>query len=178
MLVLDVDPKLDRQFTREGPVLLWRDGEGGRRDGLLVVLHPCAFPTCPDRHVDLEVYRLTDTVRQIEVTVEGAWAIHGDGLEETLELDVWAAIELDRDDALRAAPDAPADVVAWLEKELDGELMAVVKSRFASARAAGEKALGKPIRMSPRVGRNEPCPCGSGKKFKRCCEGRGATLRW
>jgi len=21
----------------------------------------------------------------------------------------------------------------------------------------------------PRVGRNEPCPCGSGKKFKKCC---------
>ena len=25
------------------------------------------------------------------------------------------------------------------------------------------------IRKPPRVGRNEPCPCGSGKKFKRCC---------
>jgi len=24
-------------------------------------------------------------------------------------------------------------------------------------------------RKPPRVGRNEPCPCGSGKKFKRCC---------
>ena len=24
-------------------------------------------------------------------------------------------------------------------------------------------------RVPPRVGRNEPCPCGSGKKFKRCC---------
>ena len=24
-------------------------------------------------------------------------------------------------------------------------------------------------RHPPRVGRNEPCPCGSGKKFKRCC---------
>jgi preprotein translocase subunit SecA len=23
-------------------------------------------------------------------------------------------------------------------------------------------------RNSPKVGRNEPCPCGSGKKFKRC----------
>jgi len=22
---------------------------------------------------------------------------------------------------------------------------------------------------TPKVGRNEPCPCGSGKKFKRCC---------
>lgn len=26
-----------------------------------------------------------------------------------------------------------------------------------------------PRRAAPKVGRNEPCPCGSGKKFKRCC---------
>ncbi len=26
-----------------------------------------------------------------------------------------------------------------------------------------------PISTGPRVGRNAPCPCGSGKKFKRCC---------
>jgi len=24
-------------------------------------------------------------------------------------------------------------------------------------------------RKPPKVGRNEPCPCGSGKKFKKCC---------
>jgi hypothetical protein len=24
-------------------------------------------------------------------------------------------------------------------------------------------------RQDPRVGRNDPCPCGSGKKFKKCC---------
>ncbi len=24
-------------------------------------------------------------------------------------------------------------------------------------------------RESPRVGRNDPCPCGSGKKYKKCC---------
>ncbi|MCL0091229.1 SEC-C metal-binding domain-containing protein [Dehalococcoidia bacterium] len=23
----------------------------------------------------------------------------------------------------------------------------------------------------PKVGRNDPCPCGSGKKFKKCCGG-------
>lgn len=23
-----------------------------------------------------------------------------------------------------------------------------------------------------KIGRNNPCPCGSGKKFKRCCEGK------
>jgi uncharacterized protein len=25
------------------------------------------------------------------------------------------------------------------------------------------------IRSEPKVGRNDPCPCGSGKKFKKCC---------
>ncbi len=24
-------------------------------------------------------------------------------------------------------------------------------------------------RSEPRIGRNDPCPCGSGKKFKKCC---------
>jgi len=25
------------------------------------------------------------------------------------------------------------------------------------------------VRSSPKVGRNDPCPCGSGKKYKHCC---------
>lgn len=25
------------------------------------------------------------------------------------------------------------------------------------------------VRDEPRVGRNDPCPCGSGKKYKKCC---------
>ncbi|MCY4156249.1 MAG: preprotein translocase subunit SecA [Gammaproteobacteria bacterium] len=29
-------------------------------------------------------------------------------------------------------------------------------------------------RASPRIGRNDPCPCGSGKKYKRCCGAAGA----
>lgn len=26
--------------------------------------------------------------------------------------------------------------------------------------------------MDKKLGRNDPCPCGSGKKFKACCEGK------
>jgi hypothetical protein len=26
-----------------------------------------------------------------------------------------------------------------------------------------------PIRSGPKIGRNDPCPCGSGKKYKKCC---------
>ena len=27
-------------------------------------------------------------------------------------------------------------------------------------------------RDAPKIGRNDPCPCGSGKKYKKCCEGK------
>ena len=30
------------------------------------------------------------------------------------------------------------------------------------------KSKPKPIRTGPKVGRNDPCPCGSGKKYKQC----------
>ena len=34
----------------------------------------------------------------------------------------------------------------------------------------GEAAVTKTIKLEkPKVGRNEPCPCGSGKKYKKCC---------
>jgi len=25
------------------------------------------------------------------------------------------------------------------------------------------------VRVADKTGRNDPCPCGSGKKFKKCC---------
>ena len=31
-------------------------------------------------------------------------------------------------------------------------------------------ALRKPAKAGIKIGRNDPCPCGSGKKFKKCCE--------
>ncbi len=36
-----------------------------------------------------------------------------------------------------------------------------------------ERAIAPPVPYvaAPTVGRNEPCPCGSGKKFKKCCDG-------
>ena len=31
-------------------------------------------------------------------------------------------------------------------------------------------AVGRTVRReAPKVGRNDPCPCGSGKKYKKCC---------
>jgi preprotein translocase subunit SecA len=26
-----------------------------------------------------------------------------------------------------------------------------------------------PVKREKKIGRNDPCPCGSGKKYKKCC---------
>ena len=36
----------------------------------------------------------------------------------------------------------------------------------------GDEAANSPVRRKQKkVGRNQPCPCGSGKKYKKCCGG-------
>jgi preprotein translocase subunit SecA len=36
--------------------------------------------------------------------------------------------------------------------------------------SGGEEAQARPAqRQAKKVGRNDPCPCGSGKKYKKCC---------
>ncbi len=47
-----------------------------------------------------------------------------------------------------------------------------ILSRGDAARGGGETEDGKGVtvrREGKKVGRNDPCPCGSGKKYKRCC---------
>jgi preprotein translocase subunit SecA len=41
-----------------------------------------------------------------------------------------------------------------------------------SAPAAAVKRA--PVAAGPKIGRNDPCPCGSGKKYKQC-HGKGAA---
>ena len=51
--------------------------------------------------------------------------------------------------------------------------------RFAAQRRADARQAreAKTVRREvPKVGRNEPCPCGSGRKFKQCCGGSGGFL--
>jgi len=38
----------------------------------------------------------------------------------------------------------------------------------ANKSTARDEAKAEPVRSTPKVGRNEPCPCGSGKKYKQC----------
>lgn len=56
---------------------------------------------------------------------------------------------------------------AWLAEEHTRlpERLLEVHQHFAPARLIRQ---GRPV-TSEKVGRNEPCPCGSGRKHKKCC---------
>ena len=54
--------------------------------------------------------------------------------------------------------------VSSFVKEADGW-------KFEDGELVGETPI---VREEPKVGRNDPCPCGSGKKYKKCCGAKSA----
>jgi uncharacterized protein YecA (UPF0149 family) len=50
----------------------------------------------------------------------------------------------------------------------DASYAARIVEHYRAFRALVEPTA-PPVRSGPRVGRNEPCPCGSGRKYKKCC---------
>jgi uncharacterized protein YecA (UPF0149 family) len=41
--------------------------------------------------------------------------------------------------------------------------------KFSHLTKAQREAILSDVRIEPKINRNEPCPCGSGKKYKHCC---------
>ena len=46
---------------------------------------------------------------------------------------------------------------------------AAAQAQQPPERAGGTRKQATVVREQPKVGRNDPCPCGSGKKYKKCC---------
>ncbi|MDE5643200.1 MAG: SEC-C domain-containing protein, partial [Muribaculaceae bacterium] len=69
-----------------------------------------------------------------------------------------------------AGPEMPHKAVRY--NETKAEVPGDEQRRVASAQQ-GERPKPMPVKAGPKVGRNDPCPCGSGKKYKNC-HGRNA----
>ena len=78
-----------------------------------------------------------------------------------------------------ALPVLPTKPIAPFAKEFAKHVAADDKAMHASldavmaelpAEVIAPTAAGSTVRAAgPQVGRNDPCPCGSGKKHKKCC---------
>ena len=88
------------------------------------------------------------------------------GDESFLQSDIDEALARGKSGAvehLRQATDNHA-LVEDVEKEMDW--MAGFDDAAPKSASQGADTV---VRTGPKVGRNDPCPCGSGKKFKKCC---------
>jgi preprotein translocase subunit SecA len=58
----------------------------------------------------------------------------------------------------------------WRPSQLTHEEVTAFETEADTAPIGSTAEKPEPIRReTPKVGRNAPCPCGSGKKYKKCC---------
>lgn len=127
---------------------------------------------CPVYHLDL------DDTAFWEIWIEGFWQAM------VLRPEAWASLAESEDEDLQRALFMLGRLVEIAQKtddfepmEIDEELENLApdliplhveilhRARLAQAGAFAVSAN----QNAPKVGRNDPCPCGSGKKYKRCC---------
>jgi hypothetical protein len=84
----------------------------------------------------------------------------------------WAAYLGGRDDLVSADVRAKIESMNDPQRATRRTMPALLNAAYDALR--GDRP-GQPARKGPRIGRNDPCPCGSGKKFKRCCIDRPAS---
>jgi uncharacterized protein YecA (UPF0149 family) len=142
---------------------------------------PMAVPMCPDTAVAV-------ALSQLDVLTAG----RADGVDDLFELldemeederelrdqeePRRARLREEREEQLADFAEARATCEWLIDSGVEDveEGIAVIEaeiSRLAGLHGDPDRLLGpaEPVRARMKVGRNDPCPCGSGRKYKRCC---------
>jgi hypothetical protein len=114
----------------------------------------CANPDCDCAEATIDFAEILDkrsarSIGYVRVRLPGAEVIELTGQKERLDR-LWSAF--------RSRHKSPGDRLVARKQRL----AEIARLRTSSRRA-------HPPHSTQRVGRNDPCPCGSGHKYKRCC---------
>jgi len=127
-----------------------------------------------------------EKIREIERiillrTVDAKWMDHIDGMEQ-LRQGINLRAYAQRDPVVEykfEAMDMFDEMIAVIKEETVKQLFHIVlESRIERTQVAKPVAENfggdgtvqkKPLIKTEKIGRNDPCPCGSGKKYKHCC---------
>ncbi|MCQ2507761.1 MAG: SEC-C domain-containing protein [Dorea sp.] len=126
----------------------------------------------PEEEVSGTVKELAEKYSQPVLTMVGFLDGINESLKEenpieTMEEDTVVSLAFDKAKLYKNMVAAKADwlyeLPQWNEIFTEEEKKALYK----------EQKLSTTVRKEKKIGRNDPCPCGSGKKYKKCC-GRNA----
>ena len=124
--------------------------------------------TDPDTEVKGTVKELAEKYGQSVMTMTGFLDGINDSLVEPnpieeMEEDTVVSLKFDKEKLYKNMVDAKAD---WLYE------LPQWKEIFSEEKLHElylEQKKSNTIVKGPKIGRNDPCPCGSGKKYKKCC---------
>lgn len=156
------DMAYDQKKTREQLKSLWDayfEVEKGVYEQLLAE---------PDTEVKGSVKELAEKYGMDVMTMVGFLDGINDSLKEanpieTMEEDTVVSLAFDKEKLYKNMVDARAE---WLYELPQWNSIFDEETRkrlFLEQRKSGT------IRKEKKIGRNDPCPCGSGKKYKKCC---------
>lgn len=156
------DMAYDQKKTREQLKSLWDayfEVEKGVYEQLLAE---------PDTEVKGSVKELAEKYGMDVMTMVGFLDGINDSLKEanpieTMEEDTEVSLAFDKEKLYKNMVDARADWLYELPQWNDIYDEETRKRLFLEQRKSGT------IRKEKKIGRNDPCPCGSGKKYKKCC---------
>jgi hypothetical protein len=172
--------KMARRLSKEQPALLRYAAalreQHGERVGEAAVFYSTLVWAMFDRHAGRKLPTLTQD------NLDAAEKVVDEALAQVENLDARPVYERRAEPLMAAQPHIYAKLGQLLEEDVRGEVideecvrlisrpMQAAIEAFDAAidgRRPGERR-GPLVREAPKVGRNDPCPCGSGQKYKRC----------
>ncbi|MCL2153940.1 MAG: SEC-C metal-binding domain-containing protein [Oscillospiraceae bacterium] len=131
---------------------------GGKR--YFVLDHYCPKPKCDCKDALFAFYEINDDGGKAEITMD---------YKVNYETGVGTVEEMNDGISLRFARELYEEFCMIY----GGDAMSLFKNRHREIKRWGAKYFGAGgllvAAISQKTGRNAPCPCGSGKKYKKCC---------
>jgi hypothetical protein len=139
-------------------------GASGPSRILVSRINLCVDPKCDCRDAMMTAVSVDPDAPPSPEEMKANW--NGPGaMHALIDIDSGAATPDERDGCNPLSP----DWLEYLKSAVDDELLDVLHESWLDAKGDLDDAPQPPRPPAPRLGRNELCPCGSGKKFKRCC---------
>ncbi len=176
----------EEYYAPEG-VLTVENLQNYSREELNDYLHKLAADYYDEREkmIGTEIMRELENLVMLKV-VDSHWMEHldamdmlreGVGLRAYGQRDPLVEYKFEAYDMFEAMKDAIQDDVVRYIYRVNIVSQPTVEDHLANASVNnptvdGEDAKKEPVHAEEKIGRNDPCPCGSGKKYKNCC-GKG-----
>jgi len=146
-----------------------------------VVERPMGVPMCPDTAVAVALDQLTVLTVGRDDSIDDLFELLDEIEEDERELREQdeprrARLREEREEVLADFAEARATCEWLIERGIEqvaaGESAIEAEvARLAARHGDPDRLLAPlpPVRAAVKVGRNDPCPCGSGRKYKHCC---------